>query len=162
LHVAPEENLSLKLKSYPNIDYLSVDLNSPSADLHMDITDIKQDNDTYDVIICNHVLEHIQDDMKAIRELYRVLKKSGYAILQVPISYRMEETIEDPTIISPEKRKETFGQEDHVRIYGADYVLRLKKAGFTVNAIDCIKEFDFSCILKYGLLKYEKIFLCSK
>lgn len=162
LHVAPEQNLSLKLKACPNIDYLSVDLDPLLVDLQMDIANIKQSNDTYDVIICNHVLEHIQDDMKAMRELYRVLKKGGFAILQVPISYLVEETIEDPTIISPEGRKEAFGQEDHVRIYGKDYLLRLEKAGFTVNVIDCLKEFDSSLVLKCGLLKSEKIFLCSK
>lgn len=162
LHVAPEENLGYKLKSCPNIDYLSVDIDSPLVDMQMDITNITHDDDTYDVIICNHVLEHILDDIKAMRELYRVLKKGGFAILQVPLSYSMEKTFEDSAITSCEDRKDIFGQKDHVRIYGKDYTLRLEKAGFTVNEIDCAKEFDPSWELKYGLLKGENIFLCSK
>lgn len=162
LHVAPEENLGFKLKSCRNIDYVSADLNSQWADLQMDITDIKQADYTYDVIICNHVLEHVPDDLKAMTELYRVLKKGGFAILQVPMSYSSEKTLEDPGIINPEDRKKSFGQEDHVRIYGKDYAVRLEKAGFTVNVVDYVKEMDSSLVLKYGLLKDEKIFLCFK
>jgi SAM-dependent methyltransferase len=162
LHVAPELNLSFKLNSYSNIDYISADLNSPLAKLQMDITDIKQDNETFDVIICNHVLEHIQNDMKAMRELHRVLKKGGFAILQVPISNIIKETFEDFTIISPEDKEKAFGQHNHVRIYGRDYTSRLEEAGFAVSIIDCTREFDSSQILKFGLLKDEKIFLCSK
>jgi SAM-dependent methyltransferase len=162
LHVAPEKNLSSMLKVCPNIDYISADLKSPLADLQMDITDINQDNNTYDVILCSHVLEHIPNDIKAMRELYRVLKQDGFAILQVPISYKIEKTFEDPAIINPKAREKAFGQHNHVRIYGKDYALRLGEAGFTVNIIECTDEFDPSQILKYGLLKDEKIFLCSK
>jgi len=162
LHVAPEENLAYKLRSCPGIDYLSVDIDSPLADMRMDITDITQDDGIYDVIICNHVLEHIPDDLKAMRELYRVLKKGGFAILQVPLSCSMAETFEDAAVTSPEDRKRVFGQKDHVRIYGRDYVSRLEKAGFTVNEIDFEKEFDSSRSPGYGLLKGENIFLCSK
>jgi SAM-dependent methyltransferase len=163
LHVAPEKNLALKLKSCPNIDYLSIDLDSPLADLKMDITDIKLDNDTFDIIICNHVLEHIPDDEKTMRELYRVLKQGGFAILQVPISYSIEATLEDSTIINPKEREIVFGQWNHVRIYGKDYILRLEKAGFTVNICDYSKEIGSNQdVLKYELDKDEKIFLCSK
>jgi len=162
LHVAPEYNLGMVLKSCAGIEYVSVDLNAEFADFQMDITDIRENNDTYDVIICNHVLEHIQDDLKAMRELYRVLKKGGFAILQVPISYQIAETIEDGSVTCAEARKKNFGQEDHVRIYGIDYVSRLVKVGFAVNVINFIRELDSSSVSKYALLEDEKIFLCSK
>ena len=108
--------------AHPNIDYLSADLNSPSAMVKMDITNIKYEDNSFDVIICNHVLEHIPDDRKAMSELYRVLKPGGWAILQVPISLLLNKTYEDPTVTTPEEREKVFGQSDHVRIYAKDYV----------------------------------------
>lgn len=162
LHVAPERNLSLYLKSCSNIEYISADLNSPLADIKMDIADIKQPNDTYDVVICSHVLEHIQDDAKAMRELFRVLKKGGFAILQVPISYSIEATFEDNSITNPKDREFIFGQSNHVRIYGKDYMQRLEIAGFSVMVHDYTENLKPQEVLKYGLLKDEKIFVCSK
>ena len=99
----------------------------------MDVTDIHYPENSFDVIICNHVLEHIPDDRKAMNELFRVLKPGGQAILQVPISLTLEKTFEDSTIITPEEREKVFGQKDHVRIYGSDYIKRLKAAGFKVK-----------------------------
>ena len=91
----------------------------------MDITDIKQPDNSYDVIICSHVLEHIENDRKAMKELYLILKEGGFAILQVPISYSLEKTFEDNSIDTPDGREFAFGQNDHVRIYGPDYTVRL-------------------------------------
>lgn len=162
LHVAPEQNLAVKLKSNPNINYISADLNSPMADIQMDITDIKQSDDTYDVIICNHVLEHINDDSRAMTELFRVLKKGGFAILQVPISYSIEKTLEDSSIKRPEDRELVYGQRDHVRIYGSDYKLRLEKAGFSVIEHRFAEDMEPQTVSKFGLLKEERIFVCSK
>lgn len=162
LHIAPEMNLSKKLKSYPNIKYISGDLNPKLADIQIDITDIKQDDETYDVIICNHVLEHILDDGKAMRELFRVLNKGGFAILQVPISYQLESTFEDSAVKSQNDRETIFGQEDHVRIYGKDYVQRLVKAGFSVTEYDWSESNNPEEYTKYGLVKNEKVFVCSK
>jgi len=158
LHIAPEKNLTTTFKSHSNIDYISADLYSPVADIKMDITDIKQNNETYDVIICNHVLEHIINDHKAMTELHRVLKKKGFAILQVPISYSIEQTFEDESITSPEDREKIFGQDDHVRIYAHDYVSRLTKAGFTVVEY----QFTDDIIDRYRLIKEEKVFVCYK
>ena len=162
LHIAPERNLSKKLKSNSNIDYTSADIFSPLVDIKMDITDIKQPDETYDVIICNHVLEHIVDDAKAMGELFRVLKKGGIAILQVPISYTIDATFEDSTVTSPENRELVFGQDDHVRIYGKDYFSRLESVGFSVEAVSYAEAGKQPDILKYGLDEEEKIFVCSK
>ena len=162
LHIAAEKNLSKKLKSFSNINHLSADLYSPLADIKMDITDIKQDDNIYDVIICNHVLEHIPDDIKAMKELYRVLKKGGFAILQVPISYVIKETFEDFSVTTPQEREKIFGQIDHVRIYGSDYTTRLESSGFDVNAINSTDAFNSEEMQKYGLSEDEKIYVCYK
>lgn len=162
LHIAPETNLAIKLKSNQMIDYTSADLSSPLVDIQMDITNINQCDNTYDVIICNHILEHIIDDAKAMRELFRVLKNGGFAILQVPISYTIEQTFEDSTITSPEGRELVFGQNDHVRIYGKDYILRLEEAGFSVTNHNFIESLKLEDINKFSLNKKENIFLCTK
>jgi len=162
LHVAPERNLQRVLMTCPNIDYLSIDLKSPLAMVKMDTAEIKYEDNSFDVIICNHVLEHIPDDRKAKSELYRVLKPAGWAILQVPISLLLNETYEDPTVTTPEEREKVFGQSDHVRIYGRDYKDRLEKVGFSVEVYNFTKEFGESTTHKYGLLKDEDIYICSK
>lgn len=162
LHIAPELNLSKKLKVSKNISYISGGLNYPLAQFEMDITDLKQSDNTYDAIICNHVLEHVPDDSKAMNELYRVLKKGGFAILQVPLSYCTNITIEDDTITSNEARLQAFGQADHVRIYGLDYFTRLNEVGFITEEIDLAKNMSAKEIETFRLPINEKIILCSK
>ena len=110
LHVAPEQNLSKKL--YKNKNYITGDLNSKFVDLKLDITNMDIENESIDVIICNHVLEHIPNDILAMEELYRILKNKGFAILQVPISLDIENTIEDPSIVTEKDRLLHFGQID--------------------------------------------------
>ena len=114
LHVAPERSLLVKLRSSSTIDYVAADLDSPNADVRMDITAITEKDETYDAILCNHVLEHIPDDRKAMAELHRVLRKGGFAILQVPISANASATYEDFSITESAAREEHFGQCDHV------------------------------------------------
>ena len=162
LHVAPEPSLAAALRASTNISYVSADLDSPIADVRMDITEIGEGDNTFDVVICNHVLEHIQDDGKAMRELYRVLKSGGFAILQVPLSFMFEETCEDFTVQDPQERERLFGQRDHVRLYGTDYVRRLEKAGFSVAQVGPETFLDARAIAKYRLLPAEKLFVCSK
>ncbi|MFT5496642.1 MAG: SAM-dependent methyltransferase, partial [Kiritimatiellia bacterium] len=162
LHIAPERNLSRTLKKLPQIDYTSADLDASLADIRMDITNIERDDATYDGIICNHVLEHIPDDALAMRELYRVLKPGGFAILQVPISYTIGSTYEDFSITSPEAREAAFGQNDHVRIYGSDYASRLEEAGFTVTLHDYLEDVGDEAFTRHALLKEEKLFVCAK
>ena len=126
------------------------------------LTNLSFKDNSFDAILCYHVLEHIEDDLKAIFELYRILKPGGWAILQSPVDIEREKTYEDFTITAPAERKKVFGQEDHVRIYGRDYFLRLKKAGFKVTEDAFINRFDASEIKKLVLDKDETIFYCSK
>ena len=148
--------------SHSNINYINGDLYNPQADEVIDITSINYDDNVFDIIICSHVLEHIPKDELAMSELFRVLKPGGLAIIQVPISSVLVETFEDSSIIEPEDREKYFGQKDHVRIYGTDYIKRLKKSGFKVTAYDFISELNPFDVQKYALLKDEKLYLCSK
>ena len=136
LHIAPEKNLRNIFKTNHKIEYINGDLNPLKAEKVIDVTNIQFHDNYFDFIICNHLLEHIQDDRKAMCELFRVLKPEGFAILQVPISKKAKETFEDFSITSPGERKIYFGQKDHVRIYGKDYKERLESVGFKVNLYD--------------------------
>lgn len=127
LHFAPEYWFQKQFKNLPNLDYITTDLFDKLAMVKMDITNITYEDNQFDVILCSHVLEHIPDEHKAMTELRRILKPSGWAILQVPLDTRLEKTFEDPGIVSPEDRRKAFGQEDHVRFHGLDYQDRLKK-----------------------------------
>jgi predicted SAM-dependent methyltransferase len=162
LHVAPEENLQKVLMVRTNIDYVSADLDSPLAMIKMDIGKIPYKANCFDVIICNHVLEHLLNDRQAMSDLYRVLKPGGWAILQVPISLSLDRTYEDPTVTAPDEREKKFGQSDHVRIYAKDYKDRLKNVGFTVEVYSFREEFGDSTINKYALAKDEDIYQASK
>jgi SAM-dependent methyltransferase len=162
LHIAPEKNLWELFIKKKNIEYTAAGFDMQLASVKMDITKIPQKNDYYDVIICNHVLEHIIDDKSAMLELFRVLKKGGFAILQVPISFDNRDTIEDKSVIDPNERREIFGQSDHVRIYGRDYLARLKDIGFMVETFEAKEEFNQNDLVKYSLIQNEKIFVCFK
>jgi ubiquinone/menaquinone biosynthesis C-methylase UbiE len=117
---------------------------------------------SFDFILCNHVLEHINDDKKAMKELYRVLNKNGTAILQVPINQKSSKTFEDSSIVDKKERIERFGQYDHIRLYGLDYFKKLEAFGFKVDPLKYSKEFTESEIIKYGLIKDEIIPVCKK
>lgn len=165
LHMAPELNLSKqflrhKFKEYICGDYFAPGYENvyPSYVKNINILNIPYSNEYFDVVICNHVLEHIENDLKGMSEIYRVLRKGGFAILQVPISYITDKTYEDPSISDPAEREKVFGQCDHVRIYGLDYFDRLKKVGFEVEIVsDLATRYS-----KYGLNSKEKIFICHK
>ena len=157
LHFAPEQPFYNKFKSINNWNYITSDLNSPIADVKADICKLPFKKLEFDLIICNHVLEHINEDLKAMKEIYRVLKKGGVAILQVPIDENLSKTFEDKTIIDPKKKSELFGQYDHVRKYGTDYYDKLKSVGFIVKKIDMQKKLSEKEIKKYCLPVYEKI-----
>ncbi|MBN2493226.1 MAG: glycosyltransferase [Deltaproteobacteria bacterium] len=161
LHVAPEPVFEKIFKRSPKIDYLSADL-CADAMVEMDITCIQMADNTFDVIICNHVLEHIQDDARAMAELYRVLKPGGWAIILVPFRENLERTYEDPSIVSPEDRTRHFGQHDHVRWYGRDYKDRLAGAGFEVKELAYARILGKKNIELHGLMKSEYIHYCTK
>lgn len=159
LHVAPEPQLSRLLQNSEQVDYLSADLFNPNVMVKMDITDIQYPDETFDVIYCSHVLEHVPDDRKAMREFFRVLKTGGWAILLVPIT--AETTFEDPSVSSPEERERLFGQHDHVRRYGPDYVDRLREAGFTVAVDEYVRDLDEETRRRYSLIS-EPVYFCRK
>ena len=114
----------------------TADLESPLADLHFDVQHIPLEDDFTDVVICNHILEHVEDDRQALRELHRILKPGGWGVVLSPMDFSREETFEDDTITDPAERTRIFGQYDHRRIYGRDYADRLRSAGFEVADID--------------------------
>ena len=128
LHIAPEPGFADKLRRMPNLAYLSADLYARDAMVRMDVCDIQYPDASFDLVYCSHVLEHVPDDRRALREFRRVLSVGGEAILLVP--QRHGETIEDPALTDPVERERRFGQHDHVRIYGDDFALRIEAAGF--------------------------------
>jgi SAM-dependent methyltransferase len=160
LHVAPEPELSQWFRKATYIDYLTADLFDPYAMVKMDVSNIQYPDNTFDVIYCSHVLEHVPDDRRAMREFCRVLKVGGWAILQVPITD--EATFEDPTVTSPEERERLFGQHDHVRRYGPDYRDRLVEAGFAVTVDPFARELDEHTVCRCGLMRNEDVFFCRK
>ena len=137
LHIAPEVSLMRHFKHHyrDNRNYITADLESPLADLHFDVQNIPLEGESVDVIICNHLLEHVEDDRRAMAELYRILKHGGWGIMLVPEDRGRATTFEDDTITDAEERTRIFGQYDHRRIYGRDYDERLQKAGFRVERI---------------------------
>ncbi len=162
LHIAPEQCFLKLFKNQKNLSYISADLYSPIADVKADICDLPFEDNTFDVVFCNHVLEHIEDDKKAMSELYRVLKPGRMGIFQIPQDLSLEKTYEDFSITSKEDRKKHFGQYDHVRVYGRDYFDRLRKVGFTVNEVDYSKIISNELITKYCLVKGEILPVCTK
>lgn len=151
LHIAPEQEFLRKFKKMKNLEYTSADLFSPIVDVKADILDLPFEDENFDVIFCNHVLEHITDDKKAMSELYRVMKKRGWGILQVPMKNSLEKTYEDFTITDPKERQKHFGQYDHVRWYGMDYFERLKSVGFSVDINFYSQKFSEQEQKRFGL-----------
>ncbi|MEC5156466.1 class I SAM-dependent methyltransferase [Chryseobacterium sp. MP_3.2] len=162
LHIAPEQEFLRKFKKMKNLDYTSADLYSPIVDVKADILDLPFENESFDVVFCNHVLEHIEDDQKAMSELYRVMKKGGWGIFQVPMKNSLEKSYEDFSITDPKERQKHFGQYDHVRWYGMDYFSRLENAGFTVDINFYSKKFSSEERQKFGLLENEILPIVSK
>jgi SAM-dependent methyltransferase len=161
LHVGPGAALVRWFGTLDGIRYVTLDLDSPLATVQADVTDLPLEDGSFDTILCLHVLEHVQDDRAAMRELYRVLAPEGIAVIQVPPS-ELEETFEDPAITSPEERERVFGQWDHVRICGRDYGRRLEEAGFRLQEIDPVAGLDEGIRAEYGLRKGEPFHLCQK
>jgi predicted SAM-dependent methyltransferase len=162
LHFAPEYVFWKTFRKQGNLRYVPVDLVSGLADMKLDIRDLPFRSESFDVIICSHVLEHIVDDSHAMGELYRVLKHGGWGVVLVPIDYSSETTVEDVKVVTPVERLMRFGQDDHVRIYGKDFFGRLASAGFTVETVRYVDELGDELRKRYGLMKNEHIFLCRK
>ncbi len=157
LHVAPEQVFYKKFKKLKNWEYLTFDLNSPIADIKGDLTSTNFKDESFDLIICNHVLEHIEDDKLALNEIYRILKYNGISILQVPMNVKRKNTFEDSSIKSKNQREKYFGQYDHVREYGLDFKDRVEEAGFEVEMINYSTKISQDLVIKYGLMKDDLI-----
>lgn len=155
LHMAPEQSFYKRFRKLQNLDYITCDLNSPIADVKADIQDLPFEDNSFEVIFCNHVLEHVADDKKALSELYRVMKPGGWGIFQVPIRYQLDKTFEDSTITDKKERIEKFGQYDHVRVYGMDYYDTLKSAGFEVEKVVLSNKLTDEEIKRFALEKNE-------
>ena len=153
--MAPEQSFYKRFRKLKNLDYTTCDLDSPIADVKADIQDLPFEDNSFDVVFCNHVLEHVDNDQKALSELFRVMKPGGWGILQVPIRYQQEKTFEDPTITDRKERIEKFGQYDHVRVYGMDYYETLKNTGFEVEKINLSEKLSDEEIKRFALEKNE-------
>ena len=163
LHVAPEACFIERFEAMDNIDYITADIESPLAKVKMDIHDIPFDDNTFDVVFCNHVMEHVDDDIRAMSELKRVLKPGGWGIIQIPIFHPVPDTTdEDPSISDPKVREQRFGQSDHVRLYGKDYPQRLEKAGFRVTVDRYVTELAAQKVKRHALPLDEEVFFVAK
>lgn len=154
LHIAPEVCIMRHLRphfaAHPG-QYVTADLESPLADLHFDVQRIPLADASFDVVICNHLLEHVADDRRALGELHRILRPGGWGILLSPVELDRETTFEDDTVTDPAERTRIFGQYDHRRIYGADYADRLRAAGFRVDDIDYAAAFSAADRQRFAL-----------
>ena len=158
LHVAPEPVFQKKFTNM--FDYISIDLDGANAMMAMDITSLDFDDEKFDVVICNHVLEHVPDDMAALSELYRVMKPGSWGSIQVPIKGSV--TDEDLSVVDPREREIRYGQSDHVRQYGSDFVARLERVGFKVIEIDNNDFLSEDELKKIGVAPDEYVVLVKK
>lgn len=160
LHIAPERPVARVLQDECSEAYVTADLDADGVMVQADLTRIPFDSESFDCLFCSHVLEHVPDDRRAMKELHRVLRPGGWALLQVPI--RDGATFEDPTVEDPERRAELFGQPDHVRVYGHDFKDRLEAARFSVSVERPQESFDRDVLVRCGLRTPERIFVCRR
>lgn len=134
LHIAPEACLRRVLEAQPHLEYVTGDLEQPDVDVRLDVTRMPFPDQSFDALLCSHVLEHVPDDRAAMREMRRVVKDEGWALINVPADPAREQVDEDSTVADPDERMKRFGQADHVRVYAVATVLeRLEEAGFSVD-----------------------------
>ena len=157
LHFAPEQAFYKRFRKLKNLDYVTTDLNSPLADVKADICNLPFDDASFNVIFCNHVLEHIPNDTKAMQEMYRILKPGGWGVFQIPQDLKRATTFEDDSITDRKERAKIFGQYDHVRIYGLDYFEKLRTIGFKVEEVDYTSQMSSEEIETFRLAKGEII-----
>ncbi len=162
LHIAPEQCFYDKFRAQKNLEYLTGDLVSPLADMHFDLHQIPLEDNRFDVVFCNHVMEHVDDALQCMKEIHRVMQPGGWAIMQVPQDLSRAETYEDKSITSPEEREKHFWQKDHVRLFGRDYPDWLRKAGFEVQEFNPALQFSDEFIQRHRLIKSEILYIARK
>ena len=162
LHIAPELCFMQIFERMENLNYISGDIESPLAKVKMDVHQIPFEENSFDVVFCNHVMEHVADDIKAMTEIHRVLKPAGWAIIQSPVYMYLDKTLEDPSITDPLEKERIFGQNDHMRKYGKDYGDRLRKGGFKVTEDNYLNELSPEVRKRYALPDEEIIYFCEK
>lgn len=159
LHIAPEACFIKRFEKIHGAQYITADIESPLAKIKMDIHQIPFEQNAFDVVLCNHVLEHVRDDIEAMNEIHRVLKPGGFAILQVPFFNPISDrTFEDSSIKDKRQREKIFGQDDHVRKYGHDYPDRIKRAGLVPIEDQYVNELNEETRKKFGLIHGEIIY----
>lgn len=163
LHIAPEIHLQRYFRAVDPAIYVLGDLlpNSPEVE-SINLQSIPYGNCSFDLVVANHVLEHVADDHQALREIVRVLSPNGQAVLQTPYSKRLVQTFEDPGIVSPPARLHAYGQEDHVRLYGQDLISRIQTAGLTGEPISHDALLPTSDAQRYGVNRSEPFMLFRK
>lgn len=161
LHIAPEHCFIDRFEALPNLHYITGDIESPLAKVKMDVHKIPFPNNSFDVVFCNHVLEHVANDLQACAEFNRVLKPNGWGILQSPV-YQIEKTLEDISITDPVERERLFGQRDHVRKFGLDYAERLRKSGLIIEENLFVKDIPTEKVQRFALAPDEVLFICKK
>jgi SAM-dependent methyltransferase len=162
LHIAPEYCFIERFENYLGDQYITADIESPLAKVKMDLHDIPFEENSFDVVFCNHVMEHVKDDVRCMQEIRRVLKPNGFALIQSPQRYDLESTYEDPTITDPKEREIHFLQDDHLRIYGRDYGKVLQNSGFQVQEVNMISQIGTTESQRMALPMEEIIYQCTK
>jgi len=162
LHFAPEWCLEHRLRAVEGLRYVTADLDPALGQLQLDLTDLALEDGAFEAILCSHVLEHVEDDATAMRELHRVLAPGGWALVMVPLDHGRTETYEDPSITDPDARRAAFWQHDHVRLYAPDIASRLARAGFAVERVSLTEELGPQGAAHHGLLAEDDVFLCRR
>lgn len=162
LHIAPEQCFYKLFKSQANLNYVTGDYNSPIADIHFDLHKAPFNDNSFDIIFCNHVLEHVEDSFICMKELYRIMKPGGWGIFQVPLNSSNPKTLEDKNIITEHDRQKYYWQKDHLRLFGLDYKDKLTAANFSVTVDDFINTISPHLQERYCLPRGEMIYLCKK
>lgn len=163
LHVAPEACYISRFEKIHGNNYVTADIESPLAKVKMDIHQIPFEENRFDIVLCNHVLEHVRDDIQAMREIHRVLKPGGFAILQIPFFNPIPDvTFEDPSVTDKREREKIFGQDDHVRKYGHDYPQRIAKSGLKPVEDSYVTTLPEDIRKKFGVAKGEIIYKAVK
>jgi len=162
LHFAPEFCIAVRFLKWRCKYFTAGFYNDKYVDFNCDIQNMPMESGRFDIVICNHVMEHVENDASAFAEIYRVLKPGGTAFIQVPFDIELEATLEDPSIISPQDRLRLYGQEDHLRLYGRDLSARMEKAGFEVERVDYWNVLSNDMMKTYGLREPEPVFICRR